>query len=85
MTLTTTSVLLAQAAAAPPASGARLVAAALIGIAVIVLLITRFKLHAFLALTIGSLVVAAIAGLPVAAAVASFTKGFGDTEPASAS
>jgi GntP family gluconate:H+ symporter len=79
MTLTTTSVLLAQAAAAPPASGARLVAAALIGIALIVLLITRFKLHPFLYLTIGSLVVAAIAGLPVAAAVASYTKGFGDT------
>jgi gluconate:H+ symporter, GntP family len=79
MTLTTTSVLLAQAAAAPPASGARLVAAALIGIALIVLLITRFKLHPFLGLTIGSLVVAAIAGLPVAAAVASYTKGFGDT------
>ena len=79
MTLTTTSVLLAQAAAATPASGARLVAAALIGIALIVLLITRFKLHPFLGLTIGSLVVAAIAGLPVAAAVASYTKGFGDT------
>jgi GntP family gluconate:H+ symporter len=79
MTLTTTSVLLAQAAAASPASGARLVAAALIGIALIVLLITRFKLHPFLGLTIGSLVVAAIAGLPVAAAVASYTKGFGDT------
>jgi hypothetical protein len=59
MTLTTTSVLLAQAASAPPASGARLVAAALIGIALIVLLITRFKLHPFLGLTIGSLVVAA--------------------------
>src|SRR3954447_5668145 len=79
MTLTTTSVLLAQAAAAPPASGARLVAAALIGIALIVLLITRFKLHPFLALTIGSLVVAGIAGLAVAAAIASYLKGFGDT------
>jgi GntP family gluconate:H+ symporter len=78
MTLTST-VLLAQAAAAPPTSGARLVAAALIGIALIVLLITRFKLHPFLGLTIGSLVVAGIAGLPVAAAVASYTKGFGDT------
>jgi len=79
MTLTGTTVLLAQAAAAPPASGARLVVAALVGIALIVVLITKFKLHPFLGLTIGSLVVAAIAGLPVATAVASFSKGFGDT------
>ena len=71
--------LLAQAAAAPPASGARLVIAALVGIALIVVLITRFKVHPFLALTIGSLVVAGIAGLAVAAAVASYLKGFGDT------
>ena len=74
-----TPFLLTQAAAAPPASGARLVIAALVGIALIVLLITRFKLHPFLSLTIGSLVVAGIAGLPVAAAVASYLKGFGDT------
>jgi len=45
----------------------------------IVVLITRFKVHPFLALTIGSLVVAGIAGLAVAAAVASYLKGFGDT------
>jgi len=44
-----------------------------------VVLITRFKVHPFLALTIGSLVVAGIAGLAVAAAVASYLKGFGDT------
>jgi GntP family gluconate:H+ symporter len=71
--------LLAQAATAPPASGARLVIAALVGIALIVVLITRYKVHPFLGLTIGSLVVAFIAGLPVSAAVASYTKGFGDT------
>jgi gluconate:H+ symporter, GntP family len=75
-----TSLLLAQAAAAaPPASPVRLVAAALVGIALIVLLITRFTVHPFLGLTIGSLVVAGIAGLPVATAVASYAKGFGDT------
>lgn len=79
MTATVLPVLLAQAPAAPPASGIRLVVAALIGIALIVVLITRFKLHPFLALTIGSLVVAGIAGLPVAAAVTSYLKGFGDT------
>ena len=79
MTATVLPVLLAQAAAAPPASGTRLVMAALIGIALIVVLITRFKVHPFLALTIGSLVVAGIAGLAVAAAITSYLKGFGDT------
>ena len=53
-----TMTLLAQAAAAPPVSAARLITAALVGIALIVVLITRFKVHPFLALTIGSLVVA---------------------------
>jgi GntP family gluconate:H+ symporter len=71
--------LLLAAAPAATAPGGRLVAAALIGIALIVLLITRFSLHPFLSLTIGSLVVAAIAGLPVEDAVESFTKGFGTT------
>ena len=79
MTATVLPVLLAQASTAPPASGTRLVVAALIGIALIVVLITRFKVHPFLALTIGSLVVAAIAGLAVAAAITSYLKGFGDT------
>lgn len=57
----------------------QLIAAALVGIAVIVLLITRFHVHPFLGLTVGSLVVAAIAGRPVGDAVTSFSKGFGDT------
>lgn len=65
-------------------SAARLITAALVGIALIVLLITRFKPHPFLALTIGSLVVAVIAGLPIASAVESFTKGFGRRPPVSA-
>jgi len=73
------STLLLAAEAAPPSSGGRLIAAALIGIAVLVVLITRFHLSPFLGLTIGSLVVAAIAGMPMADAVASFTKGFGST------
>jgi GntP family gluconate:H+ symporter len=71
--------LLAQDAPAPPANGALLVVAALVGIAVIVVLITRFSVHPFLALTVGSLVVAAIAGLPLGDAVDSFTTGFGST------
>jgi GntP family gluconate:H+ symporter len=57
----------------------RLVPAAIVGIALLVVLIIRFKLSPFLGLTISSLVVAAIAGLPMDAALASFAKGFGDT------
>ena len=73
-----TTLVLAQAAAAT-GSGTRLILAALIGIAVIVVLITRFKVHPFPGLTLGSLVVAGIAGLPASAAVESFVKGFGST------
>ena len=48
--LTVSPVLLAQTPAAPPASGARLIiAAALVGIALIVVLITWLKVHPFLA------------------------------------
>jgi len=70
--------LAAQAAEATAPAG-RLIPAALIGIALIVLLITRFRLNPFLALTIGALTVSAIAGTPMADAIASFGKGFGDT------
>ena len=77
------TVLLAAAPApAPivPASGTgQLIAAALIGIAVIVLLITRFKVHPFLSLTIGSLVVGAVAGMSMAATVTSYSTGVGAT------
>lgn len=48
-------------------------------IAVIVLLITKFKLHAFLALTIGSLALGAFAGAPLAKAITSFSTGLGNT------
>lgn len=78
--MTTTLISLAQAgeaAAAIPAG--RLIPAALIGMALIVLLITKFKMHPFLGLTIGSLAVAAVAGLNMNTAVESFTKGFGST------
>ncbi|GIL35603.1 GntP family permease [Phycicoccus sp. DTK01] len=60
-----------------PAS--RLIPAALLGIAVIVVLITRFKLHPFLGLTLGSLTVGAVAGVAMGDVVDSFTKGFGST------
>ncbi|MCH8613552.1 GntP family permease [Arsenicicoccus dermatophilus] len=66
-----------DAAAAIPA--ARLVPAVLLGMALIVLLITKFRFHPFLGLILGSLTVAAVAGFDMNKAVESFTKGFGST------
>ena len=57
----------------------QLITAALIGIAVLVVLITFFKLHPFLALILGSLAVGAIAGRNMLDVVASFSTGVGDT------
>ncbi|WP_225845793.1 GntP family permease [Streptomyces sp. HPF1205] len=73
---------LLAAAAAPPITDVghlRLSLAALAGIAVIVLLITRWKMHAFLALTIGSGVVGVVAGASLADTVTTFTTGLGST------
>jgi GntP family gluconate:H+ symporter len=63
----------------PVASDGRLLSAALLGIAVIVVLITWAKLHPFLALTLGGLTVGIVAGVDLAVAIASFTTGFGST------
>ncbi|MEU0885019.1 gluconate:H+ symporter [Lentzea sp. NPDC005914] len=57
----------------------RLLLAAVVGIALLVVLITKVKLHPFIGLTVSSLVVAGIAGLGMDKALASFAKGFGDT------
>jgi gluconate:H+ symporter, GntP family len=76
------SVELLAAATPPPITDAghtRLALAALAGIAVIVLLITRWKMHAFLALTIGSGVLGVVAGAALADTVTSFTTGLGST------
>ncbi len=51
----------------------------LLGIAVVVLLITEFKLHGFLSLTIGSLALGAFAGAPLDKVITSFTAGLGST------
>ncbi|UQX05260.1 gluconate:H+ symporter [Streptomyces sp. RerS4] len=70
------------AAAGDPITSAgdgRLGFAVLAGIAVIVLLITRLKTHAFLALTVGSLALGSLAGAPPAKTIASFTAGLGST------
>ena len=61
------------------AGHAQLGIAVLLGIAVIVLLITKFKLHAFLALTIGSLALGAFAGAPLDKVIISFSAGLGST------
>ena len=76
---TSPALVLAAEQAAPVASGGRLLTAALVGIAALVVLITQFSLHPFLALTIGSLLVAAVAGMPMDDAVDAFSEGFGDT------
>ncbi|MFE3073416.1 gluconate:H+ symporter [Streptomyces sp. NPDC059247] len=80
--MTSLSVEILAADAAEPitsAGNAQLGIAVLAGIAVIVLLITKFKLHPFLALTIGSLGLGAFAGAPLAAAIKSFSTGLGNT------
>ena len=69
----------AAAEVAPTAPAGQLITAAIIGIAVIVVLITWVKLHPFLALTIGSLTTGIAASMPIAAVVKSFTGGVGST------
>ncbi|MDQ2757791.1 MAG: GntP family permease [Actinomycetota bacterium] len=68
------------ASASPVYAGnGQLVAACLLGIAMVVVLITWAKVHPFLALIIGSATLGAVATMPASAILASFTKGFGDT------
>ncbi|MCW2611258.1 MAG: gluconate:H+ symporter, GntP family [Actinomycetota bacterium] len=61
------------------AHDSRLAIAALLGIAVVVLLITWAKLHPFLALILGSGTLGVVAGLGPADTVTSFTAGVGST------
>ncbi|MEU2351061.1 gluconate:H+ symporter [Modestobacter sp. NPDC049651] len=56
-----------------------LITAALVGIAVVVVLITVLKVHPFLALIIGSAALGVVAGVSVADIVTSFTAGLGST------
>ncbi|WP_405375399.1 MULTISPECIES: GntP family permease [unclassified Microbacterium] len=69
----------AAAEAVSSAPAGQLVTAALVGIAIIIVLISWAKLHPFLALTLGALATGTIAGLAVTDTVASFTGGFGST------
>lgn len=64
---------------ASTAPGGQLILAALVGIAVIILLITKFKLHPFLSLTIGSLLVGAIGRMGLSKVLDSYSSGVGST------
>jgi gluconate:H+ symporter, GntP family len=63
----------------PVAAGWQLFLAALAGIAVVIVLITFAKLHAFLALIFGSLTVGIVAGTNLQKVLTSFGDGFGST------
>lgn len=69
------------AAAAPLShvSDGQLVFAAVVGIAVVVLLITAAKFHPFLALILGTATLGVVAAVQPADIIDSFTKGFGST------
>jgi GntP family gluconate:H+ symporter len=73
------SVRMADAPIEPASSEPQLIAAAVIGIAVIIVLITWLKVHPFFALTVGAVGVGIGAGLAPADAILSFTTGFGST------
>ncbi|GAA2094496.1 gluconate:H+ symporter [Kitasatospora saccharophila] len=79
-TSVTPTLLAADAPALPhTASNGQLLLAVLLAIGAIVLLITKLKLHPFLALTLGSGLLAAVAGAPFDKLLASFSTGFGAT------
>ncbi len=77
--MTVPSLMLAPDPIVPTGTNTQLILAAIGGIAVIVILITWAKLHAFLALMIGAIGVGLAAGLGGTGSVAAFAKGFGDT------
>lgn len=68
-----------QADVAHTTSEVRLLAAVLLSIGAIILLITRLRLHPFLALLLGSGTLAAVASVPFDKLLGSFVTGFGST------
>ncbi|MEY9954259.1 GntP family permease [Leifsonia sp. EB34] len=64
----------------PASSEPQLILAAVVGVAVIVVLITWLRIHPFLSLLLGSLVTGLVAGMAADAATTSFITGFGATE-----
>jgi GntP family gluconate:H+ symporter len=79
-TALTTAVPTAAAAAAWSGHDTRLVVAALLGIAVVVLSVSWAKLNPFIGLLLGSAVLGLVAGLSVQDIVTSFSIGLGDAE-----
>lgn len=79
MTFSAPVALAATSMVEPVAAGWQLLVAALAGIAVIVGLITWLKVHPFLALILGAIVVGAVAGQNLNDVVTSFSTGFGAT------
>src|SRR5919202_1413491 len=74
------AILPALPAADPPKAGTgQLLLAALVGIAVVVVLITVLKVHPFIALILGSALLGLTAALGADATIKSFSKGVGDT------
>ncbi|MDR6866045.1 GntP family gluconate:H+ symporter [Microbacterium resistens] len=69
----------APAPIVPVGPDVQLIIAAIIGFAVIIVLITWLKVHPFLALTIGALGVGIGAGMATGQALTSFSTGFGST------
>lgn len=63
----------------PVGPDAQLITAAVVGFALIIVMITWLKVHPFLALTLGALGVAAAAGMAPAQSLTSFANGFGST------
>jgi GntP family gluconate:H+ symporter len=57
----------------------RLIVATVVAIAVIVVLITKVKLHPFLSLVLGSLLLGLAAGMPIADVIKKFSAGVGST------
>jgi GntP family gluconate:H+ symporter len=70
---------LAAEAATPSAGSGQLILAAVLGIAVVIVLIAWAKWHPFLALVVGSAVLGLVAALGPAKTVTSFTTGLGTT------
>ncbi len=60
-------------------SGTQLILALIIGLACLIYLILRTKVHAFLALIIGAVIVGLLAGLDSEATVSAISAGFGGT------
>ena len=61
------------------ASGPQLIIGLLVGIAALVLLMTKTKCHTFFSLILASLLTAAVCGVPMTQIVATVKDGFGST------